>query len=229
LNEPVVTYTYNSLNRLTNVGMTKASTTLASYAYTIGAAGNRLSVTEQSGRVVTYSYDNLYRLTQEQIASDPLTANNGTLGYSYDADHPIYALPDTPSTFRSSPQTAGLAGVSYCPSLFQCASEVFKLANNVQAYIGLDVLEITIQGVFVCRGHQLFGQAKQGGIFVAHMADQVGDVSLRDVGKPFNCRRLMYFQSFGGIEQFRHQIAFDFVLLFNRLQQAAFPGDALLL
>jgi YD repeat-containing protein len=30
-------------------------------------------------------YDNLYRLTQEQIASDPVSANNGTIGYSYDA------------------------------------------------------------------------------------------------------------------------------------------------
>jgi hypothetical protein len=35
--------------------------------------------------VVNYSYDSLYRLTQEQITSDPVTANNGTIGYSYDA------------------------------------------------------------------------------------------------------------------------------------------------
>jgi RHS repeat-associated protein len=78
-------YTYNNLNRLTNVSLSKGATTLASYAYTLGAAGNRLSVTEQNGRVVSYSYDALYRLTQEQIANDPIAANNGTLGYSYDA------------------------------------------------------------------------------------------------------------------------------------------------
>jgi hypothetical protein len=46
------TYTYNALNRLTDVSVTKASATPASYAYTLGAAGNRLSVTEQSGRSV---------------------------------------------------------------------------------------------------------------------------------------------------------------------------------
>jgi YD repeat-containing protein len=78
-------YTYNNLNCLTNVSLSKASTTLASYAYTSGAAGNRLSVTEQNGRVVNYSYDALYRLTQEQISSDPVAANNGTIGYGYDA------------------------------------------------------------------------------------------------------------------------------------------------
>src|SRR5262249_7810380 len=65
--------------------VTKSATTLASYAYTLGAAGNRLTVTENTGRVVTYSYDALYRLTQEQITSNSVTANNGTIGYTYDA------------------------------------------------------------------------------------------------------------------------------------------------
>src|SRR5262249_44701672 len=81
-------------------------TTLASYAYSLGAAGNRLSVTEQNGRVVNYSYDALYRLTQEQITSDPVRANNGTIGYSYDAvgnrllrTSNIAALPSSTSTY----------------------------------------------------------------------------------------------------------------------------------
>jgi len=41
-------------------------------------------VTEKSGRTVSYSYDNLYRLTNETIASDP-NAMNGSISYVYDA------------------------------------------------------------------------------------------------------------------------------------------------
>jgi len=41
-------------------------------------------VTEKSGRTVNYGYDNLYRLTNETIASYP-NAINGALSYTYDA------------------------------------------------------------------------------------------------------------------------------------------------
>jgi YD repeat-containing protein len=78
------TYGYNSLNRLTSLTVGNASTTLASYASTLGAAGNRPSVAEQGGRSVSCSYDDLYRLTGETIAADPANVN-GTLGYTYDA------------------------------------------------------------------------------------------------------------------------------------------------
>ena len=74
------TYQYDTLNRLTSLSVTKG-TTLASYAYQLGPAGNRTQVTELGGRVVTYGYDNLYRLTQETIAG---VAVSGTIGYQYD-------------------------------------------------------------------------------------------------------------------------------------------------
>ena len=74
------TYTYNALNRLTNLTVAKGST-LASYGYTLGPAGNRTQVTELGGRVVGYTYDNLYRLTQETIAGASV---NGAIGYQYD-------------------------------------------------------------------------------------------------------------------------------------------------
>jgi RHS repeat-associated protein len=77
-------YTYNSLNRLTNMAVSKAAT-LASYAYTLGPAGNRLSVAESGGRVVNYAFDNLYRLTKETVSNDPVSANNGQVSYLYDA------------------------------------------------------------------------------------------------------------------------------------------------
>ena len=49
---------------------------LASYAYTLGASGNRTGVAESSGRTMSYGYDNGYRLLSETIAADP-GGNNG--------------------------------------------------------------------------------------------------------------------------------------------------------
>ncbi|HEX7155000.1 MAG TPA: PKD domain-containing protein [Thermoanaerobaculia bacterium] len=78
------TYTYDLRNRLTEVGVVNtAATTIARYAYNVGAAGNRLSSTELNGRSVTYEYDPLYRLTKETIAGDPST-NNGVIAYTLD-------------------------------------------------------------------------------------------------------------------------------------------------
>jgi hypothetical protein len=45
------------------VGGSGANAASFSYAYTLDNAGHRASVTEQSGRKVNYSYDNIYRLT----------------------------------------------------------------------------------------------------------------------------------------------------------------------
>ncbi|MGH9762798.1 MAG: hypothetical protein ACREAC_18400, partial [Blastocatellia bacterium] len=98
-NSVQTSYTYNTLNRLTNMTVAKVavgggsggsgsggpSTNLASYAYTLGPAGNRTVVQELSGRTVNYSYDDIYRLTAETISSDPTTANNGNISYAYDA------------------------------------------------------------------------------------------------------------------------------------------------
>src|SRR6266850_4489481 len=62
---------YNSLNRLTTMAVNTPVSQLASYSYTLGAAGNRTAVTELSGRRVNYIYDDLYRLTSESISNDP--------------------------------------------------------------------------------------------------------------------------------------------------------------
>jgi RHS repeat-associated protein len=75
------TYTYDTLNRLTNVAVTNGSP-IAGYAYTLGPAGNRLSVTEANGRQVIYGYDALYRLTSETISG--AASNNGAVAYGYD-------------------------------------------------------------------------------------------------------------------------------------------------
>ena len=58
---------------------------MASYAYTLGNAGNRTNVAELNGRSLVYGYDNDYRLASEAITGDP-SGNNGTVNYTqYDA------------------------------------------------------------------------------------------------------------------------------------------------
>jgi YD repeat-containing protein len=57
---------YDRLNRLTQMGSAKNGA-LSGYAYTLGAAGNRLTVAELSGRSVAHGYDSLYRLTSETV------------------------------------------------------------------------------------------------------------------------------------------------------------------
>ena len=75
-------YTYNSLNRLTELTL-QGTSPLARYTYALGPVGNRTAVAELSGRTVNYAYDEMYRLTNEAISSDP-NGNNGSIGYTYD-------------------------------------------------------------------------------------------------------------------------------------------------
>ncbi|NEQ99517.1 MAG: hypothetical protein F6K30_22905 [Cyanothece sp. SIO2G6] len=76
---------YDDLNRLTSLKtvrvdpVTGTETVLSSFDYTLNDAGHRLQVTEANGRVVNYTYDSLYRLTQESI-------NNGERVFEYTYD-----------------------------------------------------------------------------------------------------------------------------------------------
>ena len=71
------------LNRLTDLVHTNSlNNNIASYSYELGPNGNRLSLTEGTGRVVNYSYDNLYRLKTETV-TDPINGNH-TSEWSYD-------------------------------------------------------------------------------------------------------------------------------------------------
>ncbi len=71
-------FTYDDLNRVTALNAGKAS-----YNYQLDATGNRKQVTESSGRVVNWSYDGIYRLTNETISLDPHSVN-GSVGYGLD-------------------------------------------------------------------------------------------------------------------------------------------------
>src|SRR6266700_6201356 len=78
------TYAYNSLNQLTNLVAKSTNGTLASFAYKLAAAGNRTNLVETVNgvsRTNQWSYDPLYRLTNETITA----TSGGTISYKYDA------------------------------------------------------------------------------------------------------------------------------------------------
>ena len=77
-------FSSNSKNQLTTLTVKAGTSTIASYGYTLDNAGHRLSVAESGGRVVTYAYDNVFRLTSETVAGAPAGPNGGT-SYTYDA------------------------------------------------------------------------------------------------------------------------------------------------
>jgi YD repeat-containing protein len=71
-------FTYDPLNRLTAL-----STPVSNYSYQLGPTGNRKSATEGNGRNLNWSYDGVYRLTNETISADPAKVN-GTAAYVLD-------------------------------------------------------------------------------------------------------------------------------------------------
>jgi len=77
-------FTYDTLNRVT--GLSNAA---ASYTYTLdGTVGNRKGVTERlaskpNPRIVAWNYDDIYRLTNEDITADP-NSKTGSVTYGLD-------------------------------------------------------------------------------------------------------------------------------------------------
>jgi RHS repeat-associated protein len=69
---------YDDLNRITAMNAAKAS-----YSYTLSPTGNRTGAVESSGRTLNWSYDGIYRLTNETISLDPHSVN-GSAGYGLD-------------------------------------------------------------------------------------------------------------------------------------------------
>lgn len=63
---------YDFLNRLTAL-----TTPNTGYLYTWGSTGARSNATELTGRGISWSYDGIYRLTNETISGDPNKVNGG--------------------------------------------------------------------------------------------------------------------------------------------------------
>ena len=103
------------------------SSALSSYTYTIGLAGNRLTVAELNGRSVAYGYDSLYRLTSESASYDP-NAKNGTVSYTYDSV-------GNRKTLNSTLPPAGGITYSYDAD-HRLGSEQYDANRNVLASMG---------------------------------------------------------------------------------------------
>ena len=82
-NGVVESRSYDKLNRLEFLENKLGDTVISSYDYSLDLVGNRRAVLEDTGRLVEYDYDALYRLTEERISNDPL-GDNRTIGYRYD-------------------------------------------------------------------------------------------------------------------------------------------------
>jgi len=135
------TFTYDALNRLTEL----STPPVADYKYTLGLTGIRTSATEQSGRTLQWSYDNIYRgphgqvfvrgvvyrLTGETIAGDPANngADNGSTAYTLD---PVGNRILAASTLSGIDPIAG----SYNPN-DQLSSESYDANGNVVATGGM--------------------------------------------------------------------------------------------
>ncbi|MGD0470655.1 MAG: DUF2341 domain-containing protein [Terriglobales bacterium] len=72
------TFTFDTLNRIAGLNSQPAS-----YSYQRGPTGNLTGATELNGRTESWSYDGIYRLTNETISLDPSHAN-GTVIYGLD-------------------------------------------------------------------------------------------------------------------------------------------------
>ena len=79
-------YQYDSLNRLTNLVWKYNTTTNANFYYQLGLVGNHTNLNESvngTNRVYAWSYDHLYRLTNETVSSS--YSPTGSLNYLYDS------------------------------------------------------------------------------------------------------------------------------------------------
>ena len=79
----VETRDYDLLNRPTFIeNVDRNNNLVSSYEYTLDKVGNRKVLTEDTGRTVKYTYDDLYRLTEEAV-TDAVNGDRIT-GYEYD-------------------------------------------------------------------------------------------------------------------------------------------------
>jgi RHS repeat-associated protein len=78
-------YSYDTRDRTTALNVNGPGGVLASYTQTFSLSGRKTSILENTGRTENDNYDSIYRLLTENIASDPVSVNNGLLTYALDA------------------------------------------------------------------------------------------------------------------------------------------------
>ena len=76
-------FTYDTLNRVMSASSGSTSGQVSNYTYKRNATGDLKQVVELGGRTVNWTYDGIYRLTNESVTSDP-SNNDGSVSYSLD-------------------------------------------------------------------------------------------------------------------------------------------------
>ncbi len=76
-------FTYDTLNRVMSASSGSTSGQVSSYTYQRNPTGDLKQVVELGGRTVNWTYDGIYRLTNESIAGDQ--TENGQVTYGLDA------------------------------------------------------------------------------------------------------------------------------------------------
>ncbi|UBF29556.1 hypothetical protein K9N68_14015 [Kovacikia minuta CCNUW1] len=84
-NNTVETRQYDDLNRLLYLENNSPNGIINSFRYTLDKTSNRSAVQEHDGRRVQYTYDALYRLTQEAITNPGAANPTRTIRYGYDS------------------------------------------------------------------------------------------------------------------------------------------------
>lgn len=156
-NDVVGAYVYDQADRLLQIGYTgPGAATIAAFAYTLDAVGNRLSMIDGDG-TATYSYDALHRLTSvtypngEQVAYayDPMgnrlsmtSSLAGVTTYSYDVGDRLLSVtaPDSSVinlTWDANGNLAAKGAATYTFDALDRLTQVVDDATTVQfAYDG---------------------------------------------------------------------------------------------
>jgi YD repeat-containing protein len=77
-------FQYDNRDRTIQLNVNGPSAAITSYQQTFSYSGRKLSATELTGRAANYSYDSIYRLTNETISGDATASMNGMLTYGLD-------------------------------------------------------------------------------------------------------------------------------------------------
>ena len=127
-NGEVTTSTFDALNRLLTTATAKAGVTASSSTFTFDLVGNRRTVVEalsgQATRTVSYTYDNLYRLTGE-------SASGITFAQTYTYDQAGNRLSTTLNTVTSTSTYNVLNQLLTGPSIAGAATFTYDLNGNL--------------------------------------------------------------------------------------------------
>jgi RHS repeat-associated protein len=150
-----VDYTYNTLNRLTDI--VQHSTVggpvapLASYHYTLDPVGNRTDALEGDGTTLHWDYDNAYRLIKETYTASSTSSANPLVNKALSQTTPTFvpptatvmphtAVPNTAAPKVSSQANIGIASYQVSYTYDNSGNRLTKTLNGQTTTYTYDVL-----------------------------------------------------------------------------------------